>query len=486
MKTSKKILSLVLAVIMIVCAVTMAYAEGDNKIETGDIIHFGSYPQSEVTDEELIAELNAIAPEWNEWTSYGYYSGTGNFGTMEHSDWMRYTDVTYNNNKYRGVKFTQYRPVYTYGNETADTYQDDNGYTVDTVYWFAYESILWRVLDPVTGLIMCETIIDAQPYSNTIYYNSNENIGYTHFNDDDYKYYASDYKTSSINQWLNDSFCSAAFTEDQMNEISTPNVVNSGYYTSIGTEGYEKLDSATTREKIFLLSYNDVRNNRYGFGVTQYDYDESRKAQGSDYAKSQGLYVNRSIDTNGDGNSYWLLRSAGRTSGGCCYVNQYGDSDNTYYTFFTGYGIRPALRLKDINAENSSIVKHAYTAVKTEPTCTAKGYTTYTSECGEKYVSDYVDAKGHEYNIVVKEPTCKTIGYTTYTCPCGAEYVENEVSATNHKDADGNYKCDFECGYKFDKTETEEPEPEKEMTFFEKIAAWFRSIFDKLFGWMKK
>ena len=41
MKTSKKILSLVLAVIMIVCTVPMAFAEG-NTYKVGDIVQFGS------------------------------------------------------------------------------------------------------------------------------------------------------------------------------------------------------------------------------------------------------------------------------------------------------------------------------------------------------------------------------------------------------------------------------------------------------------
>ena len=33
-------------------------------------------------------------------TSYGYYSGNGEYGSMVQGDWMRYTDVTYNGKKY--------------------------------------------------------------------------------------------------------------------------------------------------------------------------------------------------------------------------------------------------------------------------------------------------------------------------------------------------------------------------------------------------
>ena len=40
---------------------------------------------------------------------------------------------------------------------------------------------------------------------------------------------------------------------------------------------------------------------------------------------------------------------------------------------------------------------HAYEAAVTAPTCTEKGYTTYTCACGDSYVADYVNAKDHIY-----------------------------------------------------------------------------------------
>ena len=40
---------------------------------------------------------------------------------------------------------------------------------------------------------------------------------------------------------------------------------------------------------------------------------------------------------------------------------------------------------------------HNYTAAVTAPTCTAKGYTTYTCSCGDSYVGSYTDALGHSY-----------------------------------------------------------------------------------------
>ena len=40
---------------------------------------------------------------------------------------------------------------------------------------------------------------------------------------------------------------------------------------------------------------------------------------------------------------------------------------------------------------------HKYLSTITPPTCTEKGYTTYTCECGDSYVGDYTDATGHSY-----------------------------------------------------------------------------------------
>ena len=95
---------------------------------------------------------------------------------------------------------------------------------------------------------------------------------------------------------------------------------------------------------------------------------------------------------------------------------------------------------------------HSYTAAVTAPTCTEKGYTTYTCACGDSYIADYVKAPGHEYKNGVCErcgakkpaghvhsyteavtaPTCTEKGYTTFTCVCGFSYVDDYVDALGH------------------------------------------------------
>ena len=71
---------------------------------------------------------------------------------------------------------------------------------------------------------------------------------------------------------------------------------------------------------------------------------------------------------------------------------------------------------------------HDYKAVVTAPTCTEQGYTTYTCECGDSYIADWVDELGHDYKAVVTAPTCTEQGYTTYTCECGDSYQDDFVA----------------------------------------------------------
>lgn len=410
----KKLLSSILVAVMLVTTMPIAFAEG-NTYKVGDIIQFGSYPQSEVKDETLIAELNALAPEWDDWTSYGYYSGTGDYGTMGQGDWMRYNDITYNGNKYRGVKFTQYRPTLTDSQSSlSETYQDDNGYSVNIICWFKFQAIDWRVLDPTTGLVMCETIIDSQPYSNTIYYNSNISYKYDYFNDASYENYANDYETSSIREWLNNYFYNTAFTDYENKVIDTTTLNNDSIDESL--DG--KLDSNETKDKIFLLSYNEVCNSNYGFRLNASAKDPARSAKGSDYAQNQGLYVS-SYD---DSNSYWILRTPHDDSEGCSCVSTAGSNSAWTYVQNASIGIRPALRLNNMNEFKH---EHDYKAVVSNPSCTTQGYTTYICECGDTYVADYVDATGHSYKSdIITKPTHITNGAEIYTCACGDSYIE--------------------------------------------------------------
>ena len=72
-----------------------------------------------------------------------------------------------------------------------------------------------------------------------------------------------------------------------------------------------------------------------------------------------------------------------------------------------------------------------YTALVTDPTETAHGYTTYTFGSGKQYVDNYT-GEAHSHTAVVTDPTCTTKGYTTYTCKCGNSYVDSYQDKLSH------------------------------------------------------
>lgn len=327
---------------------------GGNGSAVGDIITFGSYPQSEVTkknDSATYAKLEAASKNW---VSYRYYSGDGDwaeeepdvaygYGTMKQGDWMKYADITLDGEKYRAVRFTAYRPDFTgdLASTTNGSYsmQDDNGYKLNTVYYFKYEPLKWRVLDPKKGLVLSENIIDSQAYSNTICTSIDANGHLTYWNNASYTEYANDYATSSIRKWLNEDFYNTAFTSAQKQNILPTTLDNKAYSTD-----YSKYDSVSTTDNIFLLSHSEAKSID----------EDTRWREGTDYAKVQGF----------DGES-WHLRSAGNFShetifvfGGMLYTMGSGDLQ-TGTVGHTGYGIRPALRLSNLatNTGDSSSAK---------------------------------------------------------------------------------------------------------------------------------
>lgn len=360
MKTKRKnifksLLALTLALIMVLGVAPLSELAGGDwaslfvpkaeaagkTYQVGDIVEFGSYPQSKVTDSSLVSALNSVSKNW---VSYGYYSGDGSYGSMKPGDWMKYADFAYNGTKYRAVIFSQYRPYSTCGVSSFDnSSQDDNGYIPNNIYYFKYEPLKWRVLDPSTGLVLCESIIDSQAYSNTIYiygtdpYHSSWNA---YWNDAEYTHYANDYATSSIRAWLNNDFYNTAFSSSQRASILTSELDNRAYSTS-----FSKFDSETTYDKVFLLSWSEMQNTAYGFPAHT-DSSSARRAKGTDYAKCQGFVV----FTNGCSEQY--LRPAGYYTHATCGVSSAGDlNDDHYYGWFdsTAYsGVRPALKISNL------------------------------------------------------------------------------------------------------------------------------------------
>ena len=345
----KKLLASIMAAVMVMCAVpsggidfesvfvSRAGAKDINSCSVGDIITYGSYPQSKVMDSSLISALETAGNQY-QWISYNYYSGTGyrDDGKMKpDEDMMLYKDIPYNNDKYRAVWIKKYRPYHTgYDSSDLNSYQDDNGYYTGNVYYFKYEPLQWRVLDASEGLVMCNSAIDSQAYNNYVLYCDYENYG-----DSSKTYYASDYGKSSIRDWLNNDFYNTAFSSTQQLRIK-------GNQTIDAKSAYSSYDGTTTYDNsIFLLSYWDVINPEYGFSSSD-TFDTARQLKSTDYAQCQGCY--KDISTSYYGNSWWRLRSPDY-SYGVADVSSDGIMDDCYdFVNVVNTGIVPAFKFKTI------------------------------------------------------------------------------------------------------------------------------------------
>ena len=211
----------------------------------------------------------------------------------------------------------QYRP-WEIGIESRASwsYQDDNGYSKNTIYWFSFDPIEWNILTESNGqaLIISNLILDSQIF-NTV-----PELSGTQFDHNGGKGYQNDYKLSDIRKFLISTFYNTAFKSLQKLLIKN---------TSI-SDGV-----SSTNDKVFLLSKSDAN--------TYYKTNSARLAKGSEYAKSQGLYVN--LYTDPKGYSDWRLCSrfeSSTISTSTSTAVSYTGEVSAATVYKTTYGIRPA------------------------------------------------------------------------------------------------------------------------------------------------
>jgi hypothetical protein len=200
---------------------------------------------------------------------------------------MWYIDLVNEEDEYRGVYFTSYRPSSTIKPSSyLDSYQDDNSYYISNVYWFKHEPITWKVLNVLSdkAFLMADLVLDSQDY---------------HYSDDDRTVggstvYSNNYEHSHIRLWLNDNFYNTAFNIEEKARIRTIIVNNSAATSGYSTNPYA---CANTSDNVFLLSY--IEASKYPVLTA----NASRQLAPSAYAISQGI-LTYTVDFN-----RWWLRS---------------------------------------------------------------------------------------------------------------------------------------------------------------------------------
>ncbi len=296
---------------------------------------FGSYPQSEVKDEALKLDLNEEIGNKlpskdisNGWTDYGYYID----GSVQ--GYMWYIDVDYQGAKYRGVYFTSYRPRYAiYSSSTSNGNQHNNGYSANTVYWFKWEPITWRILKQENdkALIMADLIIDGQHFD-AKYSSIDENT-----------ISPNNYAHSDIRVWLNDTFYNTAF--DKFNKQNILKTSVDDRIITIANNSKTHADDDTI-DNVFLLSYSEVLCYDYGFDASYSAYDTARRLKTTPYAQCQGAYV-YSKNSIYKGCGWWWLRSPNRNNGYQAYsINTYGQVIVNESVNYVSNGVVPAMQIR--------------------------------------------------------------------------------------------------------------------------------------------
>lgn len=208
----------------------------------------------------------------------------------------------------------------------------------------------------------------------------------------------------------------------------------------------------------------------------------------------------------------------------------YNDYSNMFdipllYTTSDGAYFKSLINAK-INPNTPPVcTNHTFAEQVFAPTCTDKGYTLYSCDCGYSYIASKVDALGHSCKTKRVLPTCTEQGYTELICDCGYGYRMDYTEPTGHRfkysvtepTCEEGGKTYGECRDCHVITITDETEPlghdyvdgvcrncndgasntpaqpapqkpntvRRRMTFGEAIAAFFKSIgdfFARLFG----
>lgn len=339
MKLTKRVLSVLLAALICLSALGLsASARKAGELKKGDTFAYGLYPQTLVTDPDLLEILAGKTPDANG----DVQIGTGMFRKYHYEVPDAYTQ---NKDAYEEYILAYLKKIY----EQYEAYLNAYGFDADSFdYWFAYEPIQWRVLDVQEDgnvLLMAETVLDARAFTDKPDFNNPINWG-----------------NSSIRQWLNGTFMDTAFTAEEKAEILVTDLENK-HNPVTGTKS-----GANTSDKVFLPSFDDITNSDYGFAecdkmtdggygedgtysekysfsAAYYEEDPARKAYSSDFAKSHGVWACREKgDPDYDVCRYWL-RTSGYENGFAAGVLEDGRVSTGWLVNNWILGIRPMIRV---------------------------------------------------------------------------------------------------------------------------------------------
>ena len=191
------------------------------------------------------------------------------------------------------------------------------------------EVIEWIVLskDQNQMLDVSKYALDVLPYNNEIQDITWENC--------------------TLREWLNKNFYKTAFTAKERKMIKNTKLTNADN-TVYGTPG-----GSDTKDNVFLLSLDDIKNTEYGFNSDYSEYDIARRCASTAYAKTPGagsyqFYYSESESkeyptADGEPTCRWWLRSPGDYASLVALVEYGGNVYDAGDQVDFEYAVRPAL-----------------------------------------------------------------------------------------------------------------------------------------------
>lgn len=178
------------------------------------------------------------------------------------------------------------------------------------------EPILWRVLQVKddTLLLLSEYGLICKNYHEVF-----ENVTW---------------ETSTLRAWLNSDFLDTAFTNKERDAI------NDTVVSTKDSKKYKTSGGNDTVDKVYLLSYEEVQNNAYGFQSGVNKKSKSRQLKLTPSALVEG-YARED-----NGNTCWWLRSPGITNQYAAYVFTTGALTESYFVGRRNDAVRPVIQVK--------------------------------------------------------------------------------------------------------------------------------------------
>lgn len=242
-------------------------------------ITLGNYPQTVKSDDVAIVSSTPDA--------HGYYTG---------DDGAKYLKITATPNDRSGATrtFRSNKNTIQAGNE----------------YYFKVEPLRWRVLTEQDGkaFLMCDTSLEMMPYQSHVDVQPEDSY-VNYYGAPAKTIYANDYQYSEVRYWLNHAFIDSAFADLPLGVLAKFGVDNSAS-SFLQMDGVP-YSSANTKDRVALISFDEVSNTDYGFlfGANAFlNPDKNKRALASDYTIARGAFY---FDGEYEYSAQYWLRSAG-------------------------------------------------------------------------------------------------------------------------------------------------------------------------------